>query len=371
MRMLNEAPFSRLEGRKRTLAAIRPLVAPAAAYSIHQRIRKGDETSRPTAHSYKSSLPVIPEDIRIYSSLNKGRAKPGSLKPQTTHSQSPDYNLPSSPTKRMNRSSHDNDSPASPQKRPRDQSAPSRHSSSSSNEGDPARNISKLFWGLIEFWLLVQGERSWPFTIVPASSKVTKLEDTNPEQDSTAKSEGKMNLPSHQTEEIPSPVPIDLPAESEASDVKDEQDYWDEMRLQLGRQRHQLYLWKIGSSDSDLDGLLESKSDIHRKLGRSILLALLRIALAITVVIDLQRAGEQSHDSRHTSLLQESERKLRKLIGDGYRGYNFKQREITLMLYNPTGQWSPPELLATIQPEIDKLLKLRDQIGRAVADSRA
>ncbi|KAI0186298.1 hypothetical protein EV127DRAFT_514466 [Xylaria flabelliformis] len=252
----------------------------------------------------------------------------------------------------MNPSFLNNDSPVSPQKRPQDRSGPSRHSSSSLKEGDSPTNISKLFWGIIEFWLMVQAERSWPFKIVPAPSKVTKLED-NPEQNSTAKSEQNMNLCSDQTEEVPNPVPIDLPAESQARDVQDEQTYWNEMRLQLSRQRHQLYLWKVGSSDSDLDGLLESESDINRKLGRTILRAVVRISLAINSVVDSDKTGAQTHDSR---------KKLDKLMWNSYREYKFPQHEVMLVLDNPTGEWSPTEFLATIQTEIDILLNLRDHI---------
>lgn len=124
---------------------------------------------------------------------------------------------------------------------------------SSTTPGGPTTIISKLFRGTIEFWLLILGEQSWPFSFDPAPLEITKSED-NAGQNYTA-------IAKH--------------------------NFWDNVRHRLLEERDQMCLWKVGFTDQDLDDLLESEVNIHRQLGKVILDALLRLAFSMRASIGM------------------------------------------------------------------------------------
>lgn len=101
--------------------------------------------------------------------------------------------------------------------------------------------VSSLFYGVMEFWLSVLYEKSWSFSFEPP------------------------------------------PQETPVSD----QVLWEEVRLQLSDKREQLFLWKSEITGRELDGLLESKSSLHRELGMVILDALLRLAVSMRTSIGM------------------------------------------------------------------------------------
>lgn len=198
-----------------------------------------------------------------------GSTGPEGVKPETPCPQLLDNNFPSSPTKGTKRSfSGDGDGPVSSRQRLYSRKVPIW------KEGDPPRTISNLYRGILEFWLLVICEQSWPFSFTPAPPKTVNSEN-NSRRNSIA------------PEKPPVLGTIDSPVELEPSDAKDEQNIWDEARFQLVVKRDQLCMFKVGISDRALDSLLESESDINRELGKIVLGVLLRLAISMSTAIGM------------------------------------------------------------------------------------
>ncbi|KAI1382845.1 uncharacterized protein F4822DRAFT_435220 [Hypoxylon trugodes] len=265
---------------------------------------------------------------------------------------------PTKETKR--RFSWDDNNPAPPRRRP--SRRPSREVSTS-KRGDPPRVISNIFYGTIEFWLLVLGKQSWPFSFDPVSPKIT-ISENDPGHDSIATSLTEIKPGSNCNETPPILETTDGPVELEPRGVKNEQRCWEDVRLRLGEKRDQLCLWKVGLSDKDLDGLLESESDIYRQLGKTVLDALLRLAASLSVAVDLDKTNEQTAADSDTSLLRGSAHKLDKLIKEASKLARSNAREYDPKL--PAAFATAAQLLAKLQLDITRLSNLSLQIKLAI-----
>ncbi|KAI1422020.1 hypothetical protein F5Y12DRAFT_717884 [Xylaria sp. FL1777] len=247
-------------------------------------------------------------------------------------------------------------------KRTSDRPRPSRKTSVTGKEGSPSKIISELFHTTTEFWLLVLCEQSWPFSFYPAPLKINKSQD-NPEQSSTATAPPGKKTRLYRTKETPLTETTDSPEKLKPNDASDDPNFWDEVRAQLVEERDQLCLWKIGFADRDIDGLLNSESDIHRQLGKIILEILLGSAVSMSTAVDLQKASEGTRTGKDEALLKDSAEKLDKLIKEATKITSSNPREQKSESDENTSKLATPtQLIANLRSNTAKLSKLSLQI---------
>ncbi|KAI0146100.1 hypothetical protein GGR57DRAFT_479506 [Xylariaceae sp. FL1272] len=233
----------------------------------------------------------------------------------------------------------------------------------------PPKIISKLFYKTLDLLYFVIKEKSWPFSFNQPLPD-TEASEKNIDKHSSPRDSGVAEPPMTQADVTSPSKPSLSPSQSDHSDTDYKPTYWDELRLKLLKEHDRLTLWKVGSSDRDLDGLLISKTEVYRDLGKIVLQTLLGIAEMIKDSINTAKSAKEPDTGNNASRLQNAIPEMEKLIEELLKKANENLDEksgITETGYKKLV--TPTIFLDRLHEDIAKLASLRPQIWIGAEDA--